>query len=97
MNTISAQVGIYDTAYRATFHRDGSITVRAPYVKWTGDNGGLAFRNVTVEGLEADAVREFFKAESLVMAANNGGGSLSLDEVLDGEMRPGVRIVGELQ
>lgn len=97
MNTISAQVGIYITAYLATFHRDGSITVRAPYIKWTGNNGCLAFRKVTVEGQEADAVREFFKAESLVMAANCFGGALTLNEVLDGDMRHGVRVVGKLQ
>lgn len=96
MKTISITVGIYDTTYRATFHRNGDITVRAPYVKWTGDTGSLAFKRITLSGDDAVAAKQFFSAGENVMAANNGGGALSLQDVLDGNRFPGVRVTGLL-
>lgn len=41
--TITCTVGIYDTAYELTEHRDGSVTVRAPYVHWRNNSGILSF------------------------------------------------------
>lgn len=48
MKTISTKVGIYDTEYRLIQHRDGSISVKTPYVKWVGNTGSLAFKNVRI-------------------------------------------------
>lgn len=44
--TIDCKCGIYDTAYKIkTVHKDCTITVSSPYIKWTGDAGILAFRD----------------------------------------------------
>ena len=42
---IHCQVGIYDTQYELTTHKDGSVTVRAPNIKWRGNAGNLTYAN----------------------------------------------------
>ena len=96
-NFLSVKTGIYETGYSAVFHRNGDVTVREPFVKWNGNTGVLSFRKTRLSGREAGAVREFFTAGELVLSANNGGGALSLDDVLNGHMMPGVKITGRLQ
>ena len=57
--SISTQVGIYDTQYTLINHRDGSISVKTPYVKWTGNSGVLAFKNIKITKF-VDAVKDCF-------------------------------------
>lgn len=97
MNAINATVGIYDTAYTAVFHRDGSITVRAPFISWSGNTGSLKFERSRFIGREAEIVREFFKEGELVLAANTGDGALMLTDVLAGQDMSGISITGRLQ
>ena len=49
--TIDTTVGIYNTQYTLINHRDGSISVKCPYVKWNGSTGCLAFRAVKITKL----------------------------------------------
>ena len=46
--TIDTTVGIYDTQYTLINHRDGSISVKCPYVKWVGNTGCLAFEVIKI-------------------------------------------------
>lgn len=46
--TIDTTVGIYKTQYTLINHRDGSISVKCPYVKWNGSTGCLAFKAVKI-------------------------------------------------
>lgn len=48
MKHIAIKCGIYDTEYTLATHKDGSVTLRAPYIKWEGNTGNLAFRRVKV-------------------------------------------------
>ena len=64
--TIDCQVGIYDTEYTAVYHRDGSITVKEPYIKWAGNTGCLAFRKIRLSGNNATMAKRFFKNDELV-------------------------------
>jgi hypothetical protein len=94
--TINTKCGIYNTQYSIKDHKNGEVTVRAPFVKWVGDSGHLAFRNNRLAGDDAIAAKEFFKAGELIMAANNGGGALMLDDVLNGNRMDGVSVIGIL-
>lgn len=47
-NTIDITCGIYDTSAQVVFHRDGTATVRAPYIKWVNHSGNLAFKKVKI-------------------------------------------------
>jgi hypothetical protein len=40
---IATTVGIYRATYTLTCHKDGSVTIRAPSIKWTGNTGTLAY------------------------------------------------------
>jgi hypothetical protein len=48
MKTIDTQCGIYNTEYRLIKHKDGSISVKTPYIKWVNNSGSLAFKNVKI-------------------------------------------------
>lgn len=48
MKTYDTICGIYNTEYRLISHRDGSYTVKAPYIKWVGNSGSLAFKMVKI-------------------------------------------------
>lgn len=58
--TINARCGIYNTEYTLTRHRDGTGTIRAPYIKWVGGNGSLAFANYHIPSKYMRAVCGFF-------------------------------------
>jgi hypothetical protein len=83
MRTINVQCGIFNTAYRATYHRDGAITVRAPYVNRRGNSGNLAFELTKVSGTRATAVRWFFDNQASCFFDGENW-SASLDDVLAG-------------
>lgn len=58
--------GIYSTDYRLTCHRDGTVTVRVPTIKWRNNTGTLAHTLEHVS-LQQDVLR--IKA---MFAANDG-------------------------
>jgi len=49
MKTLKTDVGIYDSEYRLICHRDKSISVREPFIKWTFNCGSLSFRTVKIK------------------------------------------------
>ncbi len=95
---ISVTCGIYGTSYKLTIHRDGTVSVKAPYVKWVNDSdsGSLAFETNTYSGRERDAILAFFDADELALEANNNGGMLTLEDVLKGDIGKGVHVLREV-
>lgn len=66
--TIDIKCGIYDTEYTLTEHRDGSISVKAPYIKWVNNTGNLAFQTVNIpNGHVAEQIKLAFTADSLFL------------------------------
>jgi hypothetical protein len=65
--SIDCQVGIFNGQYRLeTIHRDGSLTVSAPYVKWVDNSGSYATRRIMVPaGRRAKAVKECFANDQM--------------------------------
>ena len=57
--TINTTVGIYKTQYTLINHRDGSISVKCPFVKWNGSTGCLAFRTVKITKF-IQATKDYF-------------------------------------
>jgi len=41
MKYINTKVGIWDSRYELIQHRDGTCTVKVPFVKWRGESGTL--------------------------------------------------------
>jgi hypothetical protein len=58
--TLDTTCGIYNTEYTLTKHRDGTRTVRAPYIKWEGNSGCLAHRNIKVNDKHASFIDSCF-------------------------------------
>lgn len=59
MNTffiIDTTCGIYDTSARVVFHRNGTASVSAPYIKWGNNCGNLAFKKVKISNLKHVAI-----------------------------------------
>jgi hypothetical protein len=74
MKTITRRVGIWDAKYRLIAHRDGRVTIRAPFVAWNGNTGSLAFCKIKfLAGLWADEAVRYF----------NGCSDHELGEILD--------------
>ena len=48
MKTINTTCGIYDTEYSLINHKDGCISVKTPFIKWTNNSGTLAFKKVKI-------------------------------------------------
>lgn len=59
--TLDTTCGIYETEYTLTCHRDGTRTVRAPYIKWEGSSGCLAHRNVKASSEHAGYIDACFE------------------------------------
>lgn len=64
MNKISTQCGIWETSYRLIKHKNGSISVKAPFVRWKNNNGSLAFRNVLIKKFVDQALACFADEET---------------------------------
>jgi hypothetical protein len=59
--TLDTTCGIYFTEYTLTRHRNGSCTVKAPFLKWSDTNSGaLAFRKIKIEPAQKTDVVWFF-------------------------------------
>lgn len=67
------EIGIWYTAYTLTIHRDGSITVKAPYIKYQNNDfdeqgryeGVLAFKKKRFTGGLARQIKEAFAADTV--------------------------------
>ena len=65
--TIDCQTGIYHTRFTLTCHRDGSVTVRYPFIRWVGNSGSLDFTKTKIKaGKRAKMVKHFFEIGELV-------------------------------
>jgi hypothetical protein len=92
---IGVKVGIYDAEYviRDYGHK---IIVTVPYVHWHNNSGCLDSYKVQVtDPREMEAVRKFVEAGCLLLLASNNGGCLSFQDVLDGNLLPGVEILAD--
>lgn len=61
--TLDTTCGIYNAEYTLTKHRDGTRTVRAPYIKWEGNSGCLAHHNVKASTEHADFIDACFEQD----------------------------------
>jgi len=82
--TINCKCGIYDTQYRLIEHRDGSLSVKDPYIKWEGLTGVLKFRVVSVPEKAKILVNRFFEEQTTVKEIDGYKYPASLDNVLGG-------------
>jgi hypothetical protein len=62
--TLDTTCGIYATEYTLTRHRDGSCTVKAPYVSWRDNTGALRFKRTWVSAAQAKDVIWFFENQT---------------------------------
>ena len=61
MRTIFTKCGTYDTECNLIAHRDGSVTVKFPYIDWENNAGYLAFCRAKIPAGElATSVKEAF-------------------------------------
>jgi hypothetical protein len=73
--TLDTKCGIYNTEYTLTRHRDGSCTVKAPYIQWRDNSGVLAFKKIHIKPVQAKDVIWFFDSQTMY----NDGTGLTLD------------------
>jgi hypothetical protein len=63
---VAVKVGIYNTQYDLTQHKDGSITVREPYIKWVNNSGSLDFKKVKItDKPRVKDIKKLFAADEL--------------------------------
>lgn len=77
---IDITCGVYQTEYRLIAHRDGSFSVKSPYVKWVGNTGHLAFNTTVVPKKRQTEVLEMFKDRVTLTSC----GRLTLEDCLGG-------------
>ena len=70
MKNIYVTCGIYNTKYTLTEHRDGSVSIKAPYIRWDSNNTGiLSFRTSKIKACPlADAIKFAFKSNTRFLA-----------------------------
>ena len=73
MKTINTTCGIYDTEYVLINHKDGGISVKTPFIKWTNNSGSLAFKQVKIT--------KFIEQTKKCFA--NGNAEMSISEIID--------------
>jgi len=73
MKTINTTCGIYDTEYSLINHKDGGISVKTPFIKWTNNSGTLAFKQVKITKFIEQAKKCFA----------NGNSEMSISEIID--------------
>lgn len=77
---IDCKCGIWDTCYKIS-DRGDSILVSAPYVKWVGNSGNLAFRKVKVlNPKQMGWLREMVDSYSL---CTDGANPITIDDVIN--------------
>ena len=83
-NYIDVKCGIYDTQYTVRDHGDHIIVV-APYIKWVGNSGNLAFSSSRIDDAAGiTLIRAMVEADETIIGYDNNCGYLTIDEVLDG-------------
>ncbi len=60
IKSIDVTVGIYDTEATITRHRNGTVSIRAPYIKWVDNTGHLAFERIYLSGDTANLADRVF-------------------------------------
>ena len=73
MKTINTICGIYDTEYSLINHKDGGISVKTPFIKWTNNSGSLAFKQVKIT--------KFIEQTKKCFA--NGNAEMSISEIIE--------------
>jgi hypothetical protein len=58
--TLDTICGIYSTEYTLTRHRNGSCTVKSPYIKWSDNLGVLAHKKIKIKPAQTKDVVWFF-------------------------------------
>lgn len=62
-NHLDVTIGVYQTQYTLTRHKDGGVTVREPCMGGADMNGELSFRKIKVPaGKRADTIKAIFDA-----------------------------------
>ena len=90
---LAIQCGVYNTHYNLVIHRDSSLTVKRPFIKWIDNTGSLDFESICItDPDEAKNVIKFFEAQTHVLDCNTVGGLISLDDILDGDYNQGIKI-----
>lgn len=65
-NKLQVNVGIFYSCYTLIKHRNGTVTVKVPYIKWINNNGNLAFTNYHITNKDrADSIKKFFENGTL--------------------------------
>jgi hypothetical protein len=72
MKTIDTVCGIYNTEYTLINHKDGSISVKTPFIKWTNNSGTLVFKKIKITKFIEQAKDCF----------NDDDGEMSISEIL---------------
>lgn len=90
--TINTQVGIFDASYTMINHKDGTVTVRAPRLNQSSNSSiGVKYDKYKItEVYLTEMVNKFFDANVLSLPANNMAETLTLDDILEGRVYPGV-------
>lgn len=92
--TIPAKVGIFDANYRIINHKDGAVTVRAPRLHQSSNSSTVIKykKYKIVELYLTEMVKKFFDANAISLPANNMTGTVTLDDILDDRIYPGVHL-----
>ena len=74
MKTINTTCGIYETQHSLINNKDGGISVKTPFIKWTNNSGTLAFKKVKITKFIEQAKDCF---------SSNGNAQMSISEIID--------------
>ncbi len=72
IKSLDVQVGVYGTQATITRHRDGQVTIKAPFIKWVNSTGSLAFETIKLSNPAASLASEVF-SDSPPMIDNGYG------------------------
>jgi len=68
---VKVECGNSTTEITAKKHRDGSVTVRLPYIRWVRESGNLCFRRVRIpSGVSADTVFRALQAGTTMIGSD---------------------------
>ena len=63
MKTLDTTCGIYNTEYKLIAHKNGTYSVKSPYIKWVNNSGSLAFKTVKINKFK-DFIVDAFDGET---------------------------------
>lgn len=83
LKTIDVTVGIYDTEATITRHRNGKVTIKAPFVKWDQlGTGTLAFTRIQLDLVDAEMADAVFSENPPIVTAYGDIYNLSYGEFI---------------